>query len=108
MSEILFKSACPAAGCEDETTYRWYHATCPSYSKEYLSDQAMIRCEHCGKRWEFFSSRFQCTASNNEYKKSNLKRILYALAALEDANDISADFYNKIKKAMKEQWERYK
>ena len=57
MSEILFKSACPAIGCPDQKTYTWYHNGCPSWSDEYLSDQAMIRCTYCGKKWEFFSSR---------------------------------------------------
>lgn len=107
MTEILFKSACPAAGCDDEDTYYWYHADCPSWSDEYLSDQAIIRCSYCGKKWEFFNSKFQCSRSNNKYKRSNLKRILFALACLEDKNDISEDFYHKIKKAMKQQWEIY-
>lgn len=73
MTEIIFKSACPAAGCDDENTYYWYHADCPSWSDEYLSDQAMIRCNYCGKKWEFFNSKFQCSSRNNEYKRSNLK-----------------------------------
>lgn len=107
MSEIIFKSACPAAGCTDEKTYYWYHADCPSWSDEYLSDQAMIRCSYCGKIWEFFNSTFQCSSRNNEYKRSQLRRILYALASLEDKNDISEDFYHKIKRAMKEQWQKY-
>lgn len=67
----------------------------------------MIRCSYCGKNWEFFNSTFQCSSRNNEYKRSNLKRILYALACLEDKNDISEDFYHKIKSAMKLQREKY-
>ena len=106
MSEILFKSSCPASGCEDEKTYYWYHASCPSWTEEYITDEAMIRCNYCGKKWEFFNSTFECTASNNEYKKSNLKRIYAVLGALEDKNDISEDFYFKIKKALKAQWNR--
>ena len=54
MTEIIFKSACPAEGCTDDETYYWYHASCPSWSDEYLSDQAKIRCTYCGKKWEFF------------------------------------------------------
>ena len=49
MTEILFKSACPAEGCDDDKTYYWYHASCPSSSDEYLSDQAKIRCSYCGE-----------------------------------------------------------
>ena len=65
MSEIIFKSACPAEGCSDDKTYYWYHASCPSWSDEYLTDQAKIRCTHCGNVWDFFSSRFECSQSNN-------------------------------------------
>ena len=52
-------------------------------------------------KWEIFISRFQCTISNNEYKSSNLKRVLYALAGLEDKNDLSKDFY-----VIKKQWKK--
>lgn len=107
MTEILFKSACPAIGCADENSYYWYHDGCPSWSEEYLSDQAMIRCEYCQKIWEFFNSRFECSYRNNKMERAGLKKVLFCLAALEDANEITADFYQKIKKAMKEQNAKY-
>ena len=107
MSEIIFKSACPAAGCPDEKTYRWYHMGCPSYTDEYLSDQAIIRCTHCGNSWDFFSSRFECDYRNNKMEKAGLKKVLFCLAALEDAQLLSNDFYQKIKRSMKEQAQRY-
>ena len=107
MSEIIFKSACPAAGCKDETTYRWYHSGCPSYSDEYLSDQAIIRCTYCGKAWDFFSSKFECSERNNRMERAGLKKVLFCLAALEDAQLLSSEFYQKIKRAMKEQAARY-
>ena len=108
MSEILFKSQCPAAGCEDDKTYYWYHSECPSWSDEYLSDEANIRCTYCGKSWEFFNSTFQCSARNNEYRRSNLKRVLYCIAALQMANDLTPDFNFKIQQSLKSQWDRYK
>lgn len=107
MSEILFKSACPAMGCTDDKTYYWYHASCPSYSDEYLSDQAKIRCDYCGKRWDFFNSKFECSSRNNKMEKAQLRRVLYCLAVLEDKNDISSDFYDKIKRSMKAQAKEY-
>jgi hypothetical protein len=107
MSEILFKSACPAAGCTDTKTYTWYHNGCPSWSDEYLSDQAMIRCTYCGKKWEFFSSKFECDYRNNKMEKAFLRKVLFCLAALEDAQLLSVDFYQKIKKSMKDQAEKY-
>ena len=103
MSEIIFKSACPAVGCPDETTYKWYHSGCPSDSDEYLSDQAKIRCSYCGKKWDFFNSLFECEYRNNRMEKAGLKKVLFCLAALEDAQALSSDFYQKIKRAMKSQ-----
>ena len=37
MTEILFKSACPAEGCNDDKTYYWYHASCPSSSDQVMN-----------------------------------------------------------------------
>ena len=107
MTEILFRSACPAEGCSDDNTYYWYHASCPSSSDEYLSDEAKIRCTYCGKVWDFFASRFECSQSNNQMKKAFLRRVISCLAALEDKNDISPEFYQKIKNSMKEQYKKY-
>ena len=108
MSEILFKSPCPAAGCDDDKIYYWYHNECPSWSDEYLTDEAEIRCTYCGRRWEFFNSTFQCSQRNNKYGRSNLKRMLYCIAALLMANNFSPDFNFKIQKSLKNQWDRYK
>ena len=107
MTEILFRSACPAEGCSDDNTYSWYHASCPSSSDEYLSDEAKIRCTYCGKVWDFFASRFECSQSNKKKKKAFLRRVISCLAALEDKNDISPEFYQKIKNSMKEQYKKY-
>ena len=107
MSEVLFKSVCLAAGCDDEEECTWHHSECPSSSKEYLSDQGIVRCEYCGKSWEFFEITFKCSSRNNLSLKPNLKRALYALAILEDSKKISEDFYYKIKNSLKEQWKKY-
>ena len=68
----------------------------------------MIRCDYCEIIWPFFSSSFKCLFNNNEFRKSNLKRVLCSLALLEETNEISDDFYFEIKKNMKIQWEKAK
>ena len=40
-------------------------------------------------------------------KKAFLRRVISCLAALEDKNDISPEFYQKIKNSMKEQYKKY-
>lgn len=105
--EIIFKSACPAAGCDDNEVYYWYHDECPSWSNEYLSDQAKIRCDYCGSKWDFFNSTFECSQRKNKFKKSNLKRVLYCIAALNMANELSLDFSFNLQQSLKEQWNKY-
>ena len=53
MSEIIFKSICPVRGCNDDEIQTWHHTGCPSDSHEYISDQAIVRCDYCGKKWDF-------------------------------------------------------
>jgi DNA-directed RNA polymerase subunit RPC12/RpoP len=103
MSEILFKSPCPAASCNDTTVYTWYHSKCSSSSDEYLNSDAQIRCTECGKKWDFFNTKFECATSNNEMKKSSLKRAINCFTALMMSNSLSEDFHFKICKSLKEQ-----
>jgi hypothetical protein len=107
MSEIIFRSPCPSVTCEDKTIYRWYHHGCPSSSKEYLSWNAEIRCDYCGKKWDFFNSLFYCENSNNKWEKSNLKKAINCFTALFMANELSADFLIKIKNSLTEQEKKY-
>ena len=103
MSEILFKSPCPVEGCQDESIYYWYHNSCPENSKLYISDNGRIRCDYCGVTWPFFSSSFKCSLSDDEFKKSNLKRFIYCIGCLEDLNEISTEFYFKIRNELRMQ-----
>ena len=107
MSEILFKSPCPAASCNDDTVYKWYHAKCSSSSDEYLNSDAEIRCTECGKKWDVFYTRFECSYSNNEMKKSSLKRAINCFTALMMSNNLAADFHFKICNSLKAQAEKY-
>ena len=108
MSEILFKSLCPSIYCDDETVYKWYHDGCPSSSNEYLTSEAEIRCDYCGKRWDFFNSLFQCEKSNNQWKKAELKRAMNCFTALFMAGDMTSDFLIKIKDSLIKQEKKYK
>ena len=107
MSEILFKSPCPSAYCDDDKIYYWHHIGCPSWSDEYLSDEAKIRCAYCGKRWEFFNSTFQCSTRNNQSGRSSLKRVFYCIAALQMTNELTPDFNYKLLQSLKAQSARY-
>ena len=108
MSEILFKSQCPAVGCDDDTVYRWYHNGCPSWSDEYLTNEAKIRCTYCGDKWDFFNSLFECENSQNKWAKASLKKAIYCFTLLFMNNECSNDFLNKIKTSLIEQEKKYK
>ena len=107
MSEILFKSPCPAASCKDSTVYTWYHSKCSSSSDEYLNSDAQIRCTECGKKWDFFFSFFECSNSKNEMKKSSLKRAINCFTALMMSNSLSEEFHYKICNSLKTQAKIY-
>ena len=107
MSEIIFRSPCPAAECNDATVYRWYHSTCSSSSDEYLNYDAQIRCSQCGKQWDFFNTKFECSSSNNRMLKSSLKRAINCFTALMMSNDLDEDFHYKICKSLKQQAKKY-
>jgi hypothetical protein len=107
MSEIIFRSPCPAAECNGDTPYKWYHSTCSPSSDEYLNDEAKIRCSQCGNKWDFFNTRFECTKNNNEKKESSLKRAIYCFTALMMTNNLSVDFHKKICDSLKKQAKEY-
>ena len=107
MSESLFRSPCPAATCNDETVYTWYHASCSSSSDEYLNSDAQIRCTECGKKWDFFNSKFECEKKNNEMNKSSLKRAIACFTALMMSNNLSTDSHFKICNSLKSQASKY-
>ena len=101
--EIVFRSACPGAKCDDTNVYRWYHSSCSSSSYEYLNYNAKIRCGECGETWDFFDTTFICDDQNNKKHKSDLKRAIYCFSSLMMANKLSPDFLNKICESLKTQ-----
>lgn len=107
MSEILFKSPCPAASCNDDTVYKWYHSKCSSSSDEYLNSDAQIRCTECGKKWDFFNTRFECSNSNNEMRKSSLKTAIKCFNGLMMSNSVTPDFHFKIFNSLTKQAKIY-
>ena len=107
MSEIIFKSACPVSCCIDDKIQTWHHTGCPSDSHEYISDQAIVRCDYCGKKWDFFATQFNCNHGGDKSEKPCLRKALYAFTRLAKENEISEDFYFRLVKSLKNQAEKY-
>ena len=108
MSEIIFKSACPVIGCDNDEIQTWHHTSCPSGSHEYISDQAIIRCDYCGKKWDFFDMKFNCNHGGDESGKPSLKKAIFVFTCLFMANDISADFLRRVKESLINQEKKYR
>ena len=106
--EIIFKSSCPAFDCDNDKVYYWYHDECPSWSNLYLSDQAKIRCDYCGEKWDFLNSFFNCSERKTKFKKSNLKRALFCIINLTMNNDLPYDFGYKLQRSLINQEKNYK
>ena len=108
MSEILFKCPCPARGCLDMETRGWYHTGCPSNSNYYISDEGILRCDNCGKKFDFLSRSWKSSSCSHDYENSNLKRAINIFTALMMSdNNISPEFHFKICKSLKQQAAKY-
>ena len=107
MSEILLKCPCPARSCNDDKRYGWYHNECPSNSNYYIYDEGILRCEHCGKKFDFFSRRQKSNSCSHDYENSNLKRAINIFTELMMSNNISEEFYFKIYISLKQQTRKY-
>ena len=79
MSEFLFRVPCPAEGCDDREIRSWYHGQCPSSSHYYLTDQGLLRCDHCRKILKIFDITWKSSSCNHDYRKTSLIRILNIL-----------------------------
>ena len=105
MSEIVFKSACPIMGCINNEIQTWHHTGCPSDSHEYISDQAIVRCDYCGKKWDFFDTKFNCNHGGNGSGKPCLRKAIQAFNLLLISNEIPPDFFFRLVKSLKNQAE---
>ena len=105
MSEIIFKSICPVRGCNDDEIQTWHHTGCPSDSHEYISDQAIVRCDYCGKKWDFFDTKFNCNHGGNGSGKPCLRKAIQAFNLLLISNEIPPDFFFRLVKSLKNQAE---
>ena len=79
MSEVLFRVSCPAEDCDDTTIHSWYHGQCPSSSNYYLTDQGLLRCDHCGEKFKIFDRTWKSSSCNHDYRKTSYERILRIL-----------------------------
>ena len=107
MSEIIFKSACPVIGCNNNEIQTWHHTGCPSDSHEYISDQAIVRCDYCGKKWDFFDTKFNCNHGGNGSGKTCLRKAIQAFNLLLISNEIPPDFFFRLVKSLKNQARKY-
>ena len=107
MSEIFLKCPCPARSCDDNEVGGWNHGECPSNSRYYISDEGILRCDNCGKKFDFFSRRWKSNSCSHDYEKSNLKRAIYIFTDLMMRNYISTDFHFKICNSLKQQASKY-
>ena len=107
MSEIIFKSACPIMGCINNEIQTWHHTGCPSDSHEYISDQAIVRCDYCGKKWDFFATQFNCNHGGDKSEKPCLRKALNVFSCLAKENEISVDFYFRLVRSLMDQAKKY-
>ena len=108
----LFQSQCPCVNCYNTNIITWHHYGCPNYSKCYISDQAMIKCDNCSMNSEFFSCKFDCGnhgAESNSTRfryPNNLKKVFAIVGALCDDGIYSADFTDKLCESLRNQYRR--
>ena len=75
MSEFLFRVPCPAKGCDDRELHIWYHDGCPSSSHFYLTDQGLLRCDHCGEKSKIVDRLWKSSSCNHNYRETSFMRI---------------------------------
>ena len=107
MSEILLKCPCPARSCNDNKFVGWHHGECPSNSNYYISDEGILRCDNCGKKFDFFDRRWKSSSCSHDYENSDLKRAICVFAASVMSGSISEEFHRKIRKSLKQQAAKY-
>ena len=107
MSEILLKCSCPARNCRDDEIRGWHHGDCPSNSNYYISDEGILRCEHCGKKFDFFSRTWKSNSCSHDYEKSDIKRVVYIFSSMISPENVPRSFFKKLICSLIEQAEKY-
>ena len=107
MSEILLKCPCPARSCNDDKRYEWNHGECPSNSRFYISDEGILRCDNCGKKFDFFSRRWKSNSCSHDYEKSDIKRVVYIFSRMISPENVPRSFLKKLICSLIEQAEKY-
>ena len=103
MSEFLFRVPCPAEGCDDSELRNWHHDGCPSSSHIYLTDQGLLRCDHCGEKFKIFDITLKSTSCSHDYRETSLMRILKILCIAEQREGWPSSFTKKTIQSLKEQ-----
>lgn len=104
MSEIVFECPCLASGCNDRENRKWHHEDCPFTSKYYLSDTGVLRCDCCGKKFNFVSREWKGPCCNHDYKKSDLQRAMAVFSKLASEKNIPDNFIRKLLMSLIEQF----
>ena len=110
--EEIFRSQCPVFDCNNTELCTWHHYGCPNFSKVFLSDCGIIRCENCGMNEEFFNIKFDCGYHDGENESlrfkypTNLKKVYAVIGALEDDGILSFDFVENLTKSLKAQYKK--
>ena len=111
-NERIFRSTCPVFNCDKTKLFIWHHYGCPTFSKTYISDLGIVRCEYCGMRENLINTKFDCGLHGE--KKSNesigtirfkcppktLRGILAIIGGFEDDGIFSTEFIDKLANAV--------
>ena len=107
MSEILLKCSCPARNCSNDEISGWHHGECPSNSNYYISDEGILRCEHCGEKVDFFNCTWKSNSCSHDYKKSDIQRVIFIFSHMNSRENVPRSFFKKLICSLIEQAEKY-
>ena len=108
MAEILFRCPCPATGCNNSEIYTWKCEECPSSSSYYISDEGILRCDNCNKKFPLFSRRWKSSSCDHEHRETDLTKAIIIFDDMCDRNEISDDFCKKLFHNLRKMWKQLK
>ena len=106
MAEILFRCSCPATGCNNSEIYTWKHGECPSSSSYYISDEGILRCDNCNKKFPLFSRRWKSSSCDHEHRETDLTKAMYIFCVMHNENRMPRDFYRKLIRNLMGMWDQ--
>ena len=107
MAEILFRCRCPAVGCNNSEIYTWKCVECPSSSSYYISDEGILRCDNCNKKFPLFSRRWKSSSCDHEYRETDLGTALEIFCAMCTRNEMPGDFCVRLAGNLSKMWAQF-